>query len=276
MQIKDIKNDTCGIYCIQCVKTNKRYVGSSVNIKKRLYYHLNRLRNNKHGNIYLQNAWNKYKEESFIYCILKKCSPKNLTKNEEFFIREQGEFNLTKIVDRKNQLNKLTKQKISNKLKGVKKSNEHANNIKEAQKIIVHQYTLKGDYVKSFSGLSEVEEKLGISRGDICSCANNKRKKSAGGFLWSYLKQDKINSYKRKPKKEHFVDKRSKTIIFTSEDEVLIFKSWKLACVYFNKTHNHICQYYRKNLKFLKKYKIDLIKSDKLLETPNKDNQQPI
>jgi len=43
------------------------YIGSSENIKKRFSTHKSQLRNSKHHNKYLQNSWNKYGEEVFIF-----------------------------------------------------------------------------------------------------------------------------------------------------------------------------------------------------------------
>lgn len=46
------------------VNTNngKRYIGSSLNIRKRLWEHRANLRHNKHCNPHLQASWNRYGE----------------------------------------------------------------------------------------------------------------------------------------------------------------------------------------------------------------------
>jgi group I intron endonuclease len=63
------------IYKILNIKENKCYIGqTSKQLGKRLYKHLLMLRNNRHDNIFLQRAWNKYGEESFVYSILDKAS----------------------------------------------------------------------------------------------------------------------------------------------------------------------------------------------------------
>lgn len=58
-----------GIYKIICCN-NKFYIGSSVNIDKRLKEHTGLLKRNKHPNKYLQNAWNKYRDKNFKYEII--------------------------------------------------------------------------------------------------------------------------------------------------------------------------------------------------------------
>lgn len=60
----------CGIYSITQISTGKRYIGSSVNIKRRWYSHKSALRRNIADNIHLQNAWNKYGSEDFIFEII--------------------------------------------------------------------------------------------------------------------------------------------------------------------------------------------------------------
>ena len=52
----------------------KCYVGGAYkNFQNRKQGHLNALRQNKHGNRLLQNAWNKYGEENFEWQILERC-----------------------------------------------------------------------------------------------------------------------------------------------------------------------------------------------------------
>jgi group I intron endonuclease len=55
-----MSNKSIGIYKITNIVTNKLYVGSSIDIKRRKYEHIRLLKNNKHNNIHLQNAYNKY------------------------------------------------------------------------------------------------------------------------------------------------------------------------------------------------------------------------
>jgi hypothetical protein len=49
-----------GIYKITNLKTGKVYIGKASRVSSRLANHKYLLRNNKHVNVYLQRAWNKY------------------------------------------------------------------------------------------------------------------------------------------------------------------------------------------------------------------------
>ena len=46
------------------------YIGQSVDTKKRIGVHKNHLSQNRHINIHLQRAWNKYGEENFVFEII--------------------------------------------------------------------------------------------------------------------------------------------------------------------------------------------------------------
>ena len=60
------------VYKITCTVNSKVYIGSSVNVYKRWHNHRYELNNNKHHSPYLQNAWNKYGKENFIFEIVEK------------------------------------------------------------------------------------------------------------------------------------------------------------------------------------------------------------
>ena len=53
------------IYQIENLVTHESYIGQTIDINRRRNTHFNELRNNKHENPKLQNAWNKYGEQEF-------------------------------------------------------------------------------------------------------------------------------------------------------------------------------------------------------------------
>lgn len=73
-----------GVYKITNKCNGKIYIGSTINFKQRFNDHKKLLRQDKHPNPHLQNAWNKYGEDSFGFEILLKIKPeKDLLLTEE-------------------------------------------------------------------------------------------------------------------------------------------------------------------------------------------------
>lgn len=63
--------NTIGIYGIKNKINNHIYIGKTeMNFGDRRDSHYSLLRNNKHWNPYLQNAWNKYGENNFDFVII--------------------------------------------------------------------------------------------------------------------------------------------------------------------------------------------------------------
>lgn len=75
-----------GIYEIINVLDGKVYIGSSINVDKRIGAHKNDLLKNKHGNIHLQRAYNKDGADSFEMFPIEHCAPKELIEKEQFWM----------------------------------------------------------------------------------------------------------------------------------------------------------------------------------------------
>lgn len=76
-----------GIYQIKNVVTGDCYVGRSSNLRNRRYHHFADLSIGNHCNIILQNAWNKYGEQNFIFEVLEYVDSINdLMHREHYYI----------------------------------------------------------------------------------------------------------------------------------------------------------------------------------------------
>jgi len=75
-----------GIYCIENLKNEKKYIGQSADLKRREKEHFWMLEGNNHDNGHLQNSYNKYGEKAFKFRILLYCEPFELTRYEQFFV----------------------------------------------------------------------------------------------------------------------------------------------------------------------------------------------
>ena len=75
-----------GIYKIQNLLNGKLYIGQSVDIESRWRIHIVELRNNYHHNTCLQNAWNKYGEDNFLFEVIEECEPMVQFEREQYYL----------------------------------------------------------------------------------------------------------------------------------------------------------------------------------------------
>lgn len=75
------------IYKIENCINGKTYIGQTANYEKRKRAHINALRSNRHDNVYLQNSWNKYGENSFVFTVVEECEEKQLDELEVRYIK---------------------------------------------------------------------------------------------------------------------------------------------------------------------------------------------
>ena len=87
------ENIKSGIYCIECIESNKKYIGQSVDINDRWRRHISELNNNIHDNDYLQNAWDKYGEKCFVFSVLEYCIENRLDEREVYYIEKYNTLN---------------------------------------------------------------------------------------------------------------------------------------------------------------------------------------
>lgn len=77
---------TSCVYKIQNLVNGRLYIGSAANFEVRKSTHISQLRSHKHGNQFLQRAWDKYGENSFRFEIVEICAKDNLLKLEQEYL----------------------------------------------------------------------------------------------------------------------------------------------------------------------------------------------
>jgi group I intron endonuclease len=194
-----------GIYKIINIVNGKVYVGCASNIRTRVNGHLYNLRRNNHPNNYLQKAWIKYGEESFIFEILDQCSINELHLKEHYWVtklncldRSTG-YNLKPTDSNGCSIHsEETKEKLRQANKGKKPSALCIQKLKERTLSPEHKEIMRKsresiDYTKLhrekrgkkvidqstgiiYSSLAEVCELLGITKGSFSRILSGKRK----------------------------------------------------------------------------------------------------
>lgn len=156
-----------GIYYIKCLQSNRLYIGSSLNINRRLATHKTALNRNKHPNSYLQNVWNKYNIENFEFGIFEICKKEELLSKENVYIQQYNTldsnsgFNLV-VAERKDDLycNKDYLYKLSMAKKGKIPSNFYTMKLLNYKPIVEYE---NGEYVTEYSSAAEAGRVLNIS-----------------------------------------------------------------------------------------------------------------
>jgi group I intron endonuclease len=128
----------CGIYTIASQVDGKVYVGSSKNIKERWWTHRTQLRSGTHHSTHLQNSWNKYGEENFVFDKVLICSQPNLLFYEDIYMKYH------KSLDRKFGFN-IANVNLEDSQRTL--SQEHYDSLKEAFRDKHRNHLYDGKYL---------------------------------------------------------------------------------------------------------------------------------
>lgn len=188
----------CGIYCIENMVNHRKYIGQSIDIYNRWKDHKRKLDCNKHRNIYLQRAWNKYGKEKFNFYILKECDISALDSYERYYINifdcmnNKYGYNIEPGGNAHKKIAKETKDKMS---KSAKNRFCGENNPRA-----IPVYCPQLD--KTFGCVSDVERSGIACASSVRACLKGKYK-TAGKhpitgepLMWQSVKKEKVISKK--------------------------------------------------------------------------------
>ena len=200
--------DKSGIYTITNLIDSKIYVGYATNFRKRKGDHFANLKNNKHKNIHLQRAYNKYGKDNFICELIEECEVEHLTSQENYWsnlldahnpkrgynIRPTGIDTLvshsqeTKDKISKSHLGKKLSKETIEKLKIINTGRKHTEKSKDNMREAMYENVKGGciklneTQVKEIIGLinsgeksSKIAEKFGVDRHTISNIKYNKQ-----------------------------------------------------------------------------------------------------
>lgn len=130
----------CGVYSITNLINNKKYIGQSVDIYTRWCNHKSALKHNRHDNEHLQNAWNTYGAQNFIFEVLEICSVDEIDDAESRYIELFDTMNAERGYNHETGghtnkvLSEQSRKKIADKHKGKALTDEHRKKIGLASK----------------------------------------------------------------------------------------------------------------------------------------------
>jgi len=222
--------NTSGIYTITNIVNSKMIVGYTTNLSRRKLDHFYKLRNNKHGSIHFQNAFNKYGESNFKFEVLEECDEEFLCSQENYWCNILNTHNskygyniaatnpnrrlyklnserLLKVSNAgKRKMSEETKKKIGDKMigntraLGLKRSKESVikglitkANMFNKQRKPVLQFDLFGNFIKEFPSTTSTK-KEGFRVKEIGLVCKGKHKQHHG-YIWKY-KNNNTNNLK--------------------------------------------------------------------------------
>lgn len=197
--------------------SGKSYIGQTTNevYRRRMWFGKGRYTG---GRSKIDRARKKYGSENFIYEVLLRnqyssieAATLDLNKWETYYIGYyntykngynstlggDGSRGYTQSVEALQKISKSLKgrkkpngfgSKVSSSLKGMAKSVEHRKKLSESKKNSGHkilQYSLTGEYIRTWNNIDEVAKALGVSRESIAGCCRGKSK-TAHKFIWKY------------------------------------------------------------------------------------------
>lgn len=149
-----------GLYLLINQTNNRFYLGSSNDLGKRKTSHFRLLRKNRHPNIFLQRDFDKSKENSFIFFVLKEVPESNLLDEEQKFLEV--------LYDDQRSCYNIEKNAIRN--------------LQSHRKKEITVVSPNGDTTKFF-GYNEFARHAGISNDEASRLANGKILSSHGWRL---------------------------------------------------------------------------------------------
>ena len=155
---KEMETVSC-IYRIYNTETEKNYIGSTNNLRRRIKKHRDELSSGKHSNKHLQNAYNKYSRESFDVFIEEIVDVENLIERETYYIEKYNSFN------EHYGYNLCAPGKFPKHTKESKKKLEDASKARILPVIAINKDT--GEFFKEFESVSSAAEYFNTSSSNI-------------------------------------------------------------------------------------------------------------
>lgn len=247
-RITEDLGNVCGVYKITNLINGKIYIGSSKNLRNRLWEHRALLRHNKHQNAHLQNAWNKYGEINFDYAILEKCNIEDQYTREQYYIdKYKPEYNIVPEVNKTPITEESIRKHSATKKKLFAEGKLIPNNCTK-----IYMYDLEGNFITRFNSEAEASRETGIFISLIEKNLSGENRR-CHNYMFRYEYSPSIPPYK----KTKNVEKQYKPICVYNDTERYYFKNAKECCTFFNVCLVYVRDAIKHHRKFKRKYTIE-------------------
>lgn len=190
------------IYKIENLVNGKVYIGQTVNsVERRWQAHRSMLKRNNHDNFYLQNAWNKYGEDSFVFKVICESDINSLDDIEinliDKFRKLNKCYNLESGGNAQKELHDTTKIKLSKAVKNLHKTDlEYRQKYLEAKA----RQVICIDTGEIYISIAEASRELGINYDNIhqVCIGNNNCARGNDGHYYQFAYYEKGVEYKLK------------------------------------------------------------------------------
>lgn len=188
-----------GVYEIRNVETGLRYVGSSVDVSNRWSTHRSLLRSNQHHSWKLQEAFNWYGEENFLFSVLTECpaTEELLLAAEQRELDFHSDYNILKVAvnSAERKLSHETREVLSRAKRGKKMSPGLRKKLQEVvweqRKVRIVSFNQNAEIIHRFDSLTAAN-KQGFHYPSILACLHgpgyehneNSRSKRYKGLYW--------------------------------------------------------------------------------------------
>lgn len=171
-----------GIYKFSNIITNKSYIGSAKNLRKRFSQHLNLLKLGKHHSIHFQNSYNKYGKDNFKYEIIEFCDEKDLLSREQYYLNTlfyaQDYINKlnSKFLDLSYNINPIANSRLGSKQNKESIEKSLMNN---PNRVEVYKFDFSGNLIEEYISIGEAAVKNNTSKTAISNCCKNEQEYSS-------------------------------------------------------------------------------------------------
>lgn len=201
ISINNINIQHSYVYGIYCIENDSIYIGSTVNLKKRIQRHSYYLRNNKHHSFKLQRVCNKYGIESLFVVKIELCVENQLINREQYWIDKLNSY-----------YNGLNCSKTALYHRTFKLTEEQINKSIIKSRKAIFCFSFDGIFIKEYVSISEAAREIKVQSTNISACCKG-RLNYLKEFIFIYKEDyDENKDYSLKKREYNFSNEHKKNI----------------------------------------------------------------